>query len=250
MPFKVKATLVAWKGDPERYPCHHMYNIGDEITFDGECMQGRICPDMLPRLGELMGAMHVAGPRYVDPGYYFAFWYAPPSVVNPEKAKYDGNGFDPVLKTIIEPPFHVRNLQDPRSFNWPPCPERIVAKDVTMFCPDVRTSGLFVFSVYDLADKGQDLPYFRREMTMMDRIVKAGGSYEVEKIGELYDEFERMDIYPPLVREIILPLVEELALVNFANVKDGIITITEEGAARVARFKAETTPEVIQALKL
>ncbi len=170
--------------------------------------------------------------------------------MNPKKKVYDGNGFDPVLKTIKEPKYHLRSLQDPNSFNWPPCPERIVAKDVTMFCPDVRTSGLFKFSVYDLADCGQDLPYFRRQMTMMDRIIKAGGSYEVEKIGNLYDDFERMEIYPPLVREMILPLIDELELLNFAIVKDGVITITEDGAARVARFKAETTPDVIEALKL
>lgn len=250
MPFKVKATLVAWKGDTERYPCHHMYEIGDEITFDGEKMDGRICPDMLPRLGELMGAMHVAGPRYVDPGYYFAFWYAPPSVPNPEKAKYDGNGFDPILRTIEEPPFHMRHLQDPKSFNWPPHPERTVAKDVTMFCPDVRTSGLFVFSCYDLADCGQDAPYFRREITMMDRTAKNGGSIEIGDIPSLYDDFERMEIYPPMVKEILQPLLDEICLLDFGTIEDGVFTVTEKGRKRVAKFKAETTPEVIEALKL
>jgi len=250
MPFKVKAVLTAWLGDTERYPCHHMCEIGDEITYDGMCMSGSICPDMLPRLGELMAAMHVAGPRYVDPGYYYSFWYAPPSIVNTDLAVYDGNGFEPVLETIEEPPFHMRHLQDPKSFNWPPHPERTVAKDVTMICPDLRTSGLFVFSCYDLADCGQDLPYFRRQMTIMDRIAKAGGSYEKLKIGELYDEFELMKIYPPLVKEMILPLCEELVLIGFATEEDGILTVTDAGKERVARFKAESPPEVVEALKL
>jgi hypothetical protein len=205
---------------------------------------------MLPELAQKLANLHVAGPRYVEPASYYAFWYSPLSVVNKDKKVYDGNGFDPVLKNITEPPYHLCTLMDPNAFKWPPCPERIVAKDITMRCPDVRTCGLFKFSVYDLADCGQDLPYFRRQITMMDRILKAGGSYEIEKIGDLYDNFERMEIYPPLVREMILPLVEELELINFAVIKDGIITITDAGAARVERFKAETTPDVIKALKL
>jgi len=227
-----------------------MYEIGDEITFDGKNVEGSICPDMLPRLGELMGAMHAAGPRYVDPGYYLSFWYAPPSVSDPDLAKYDGNGFAPVLKTIEEPPFHVRHLQDPKSFNWPPHPERTVAKEVTMFCPDVRTSGLFVFSCYDLADCGQDAPYFRRQITIMDRVAKNGGSIKISEIPNLYDDFERMEIYPPMVKEMVLPLIEELYLLDFATEEDGVITITKKGRERVDRFKEETTQEVIDALKL
>ena len=250
MPFKSRATLVAWKGDTERYPCHFMYEIGDQITFDGEKIEGRICPDMLTELATKLQALHVAGPRYVDPGYYYAFWYAPPSIVNPELAKYDGNGFEPVLKTIEEPPFHMRHLQDPKSFNWPPHPERTVAKDVTMFCPDIRTSGLFIFDVYDLADTGQDLPYFRRQMTIMDRAAKKGGSVPVSEIGNMYDNFELMEIYPPLVKEMIEPLIDELVLLEMATVEDGVLTVTEKGRERVARFKGETTLDVIKALKL
>ena len=250
MPFKVKATLITWLGDTEKYPCHHMLKLGDEITFDGEKIEGRICPDMLPKLGQIMAAMHVAGPRYVDPGYYYAFWYAPPSIVNPEKAVYDGNGFENILQTIEEPPFHVRNLQDPKSFTWPPHPERTVAKDVTMLCPDVRTSGLFVFSCYDLTDCGMDLPYFRRQMTIMDRVIKKGGSVKISEIPNLYNDFERLEIYPPIVKEQVEPLIEELYLLDLATEKDGIITITEKGKERVARFKAECTQEVIEALKL
>lgn len=258
MPFQVRAKLVAWLGDPVKYPCHHMYEIGDEIIYDGESLIGSVCPDMFKELGRLMNEVHNAGPRYVETGYYLPFWYAPCSKANPEKAKYDGNGFDNVLETIIEPKYHLRTMQDPNSFNWPPCHERIVAKQVSMFCPDIRTSGLFTFEAFDLSVKGQDKPHGRRQMTIMDRVWKQPDhSYRIERIGEdLYDDFERMEIYPPVVPEYVRGLIDEMRLLDYAVIEDegdmmqGKITITQKGADCVARFKASLTPEEVEALKL
>jgi uncharacterized repeat protein (TIGR04076 family) len=42
--FKVKATVVDFLGDKERYPCHHQYKLGDEFIFDGASFTGTICP--------------------------------------------------------------------------------------------------------------------------------------------------------------------------------------------------------------
>ena len=36
MPFKVKATLIGFLGNTERYPCHFNHKVGDEVIFDGE----------------------------------------------------------------------------------------------------------------------------------------------------------------------------------------------------------------------
>ena len=38
---QVKATLVDWLGDEERYPCHFGHKIGDEFIFDGEKFQSQ-----------------------------------------------------------------------------------------------------------------------------------------------------------------------------------------------------------------
>jgi uncharacterized repeat protein (TIGR04076 family) len=38
--FRVKATVVAALGDPENYPCHFNYKIGDEIIYDGAEIRG------------------------------------------------------------------------------------------------------------------------------------------------------------------------------------------------------------------
>ena len=39
--FKVKAIVIDFLGDKEKYPCHHRYNLGDEFLFDGEKFTGR-----------------------------------------------------------------------------------------------------------------------------------------------------------------------------------------------------------------
>jgi uncharacterized repeat protein (TIGR04076 family) len=83
--FKVKATLVSFMGDEEKYPCHFGHNIGDEIIFDGEKYIGRLCPGVWPILTPKVSALHQAGPRYVEPLFYYPFWYAPPSVKDPAK---------------------------------------------------------------------------------------------------------------------------------------------------------------------
>jgi len=55
MPHKVRAKLIGFMGDEEKFPCHFDYKIGDEFTYDGEKFGGRVCrglmrsviPDML-----------------------------------------------------------------------------------------------------------------------------------------------------------------------------------------------------------
>lgn len=42
MAFVVRARLVAFMGDEERFPCHFLYKIGDEFIYDGEEFHGRV----------------------------------------------------------------------------------------------------------------------------------------------------------------------------------------------------------------
>ncbi len=44
--FKVKATVIGFAGDEEKYPCHFQHKVGDEFIYDGEKYIGRICPGM------------------------------------------------------------------------------------------------------------------------------------------------------------------------------------------------------------
>lgn len=250
MPFTSKATLIAFQGDAERYPCHAMLEIGEELIFDGGELRGKMCPDMFAPLAQALFNVYVAGPRYQNLGYYNLFWYSVNSYTDPSKDVYSGKGFTPIDEEFDEPKYHVRCLQDPNAFRSPPMEGRPVMKDYCVLCPDGRTGALFKIEAIDLAPGGHATPYYRREITIMDRVYKTGGPVAVDKITDLYTEWEVHEIYPTLTQPMIDPMLEELELLGFAKVEDGMVTVTQKGADRVERFKAEEPPEVIEALKI
>jgi len=71
--FKVKATVIDFLGDKEKYPCHHRYNLGDEFIFDGERFSGTVCPSVAPLIVPKMIELHAVGPRYRDMMFYYPF---------------------------------------------------------------------------------------------------------------------------------------------------------------------------------
>ena len=250
MPYSVRVTLVAFKGDPEHYPCHAKLKIGDTLTFDGAELKGKMCPHMLLDLASAIKTLFVVGPRYINPGFYNHFWYSCNSVPDPSKECFDGNGWRPINKMYETPPYHVACLQDPGAFNWPPKKTRDVAKNVSILCPDTRTGALFRAEAFDLATAGSELPYVRREITIMDRINKTCMAYPVDKIMELYTESELYEIYPPLSPVIIEGMLSELESLGFVTLSEGNVIVTESGAARVARYKTEIPSEHVKALGL
>ena len=247
--FKVKATLVDFLGDEEKYPCHMKHKIGDEIIFDGESYIGRLCPDVWPMLTAKVTALHQAGPRYIESFYYYPFWYAPPSVKDESKKKYDGLGFANVLKTHVEPKYHMANMAPPNAYKWPPHPERTVAREISVVCPDSRTAAVFILKAFDLSEKGFDAPHFRRQMVILDRVSKKQGIDEDRILGEFTRE-EREEIYPPLVPEYTLPLIEELEVIGYMERKEGKAFVTKEGVAKLKQFVDTLSEEERDALKL
>lgn len=247
--FKVKATLVGFMGDEEKYPCHMQHKVGDEIIFDGEKYVGRLCPDVWPILTPKVSALRQAGPRFVEPFFYYPFWYAPPSVKDPTRKKYDGLGFANVLKTHIEPRFHMANLSPPNAFKWPPHAERTIAKEITVTCPDLRTAAVFVLEAFDLSDKGYDVPHFRRQMVILHKVLKKQGIPVASIVNEFSKE-EREGIYPSLTLELLLPLNDELELMGYIERKNGIVFVTKKGEAKLKEFKKNLTTEEREALKL
>ena len=115
--FKVKATVVDFLGDEEKYPCHFQHKIGDEFIFDGEKFIGRICPSLTPTLVPRMNDLWAAGPRVVNYMSYVPFWYSPVSVKDPASKKYDGLGFKNVLTTYVESEYHMSKLEDSNACN-------------------------------------------------------------------------------------------------------------------------------------
>jgi len=247
--FQVKATVVGFLGDEKRYPCHFQHKVGDEFIFDGEKFVGRICPHMVPMLIPRMMELYGAGPRMVSAGYYFPFWYSPLSVKDPSLKKYDGVGFKNVLKTIVEPPHHMARLEPAEAFNWPPHKERTIARDASVVCGDHRTSMVMKIAALDLSDKGESIPYFRRQMSILSKVLPKPG-IEVDKILNEFSKEQIERIYPALSQIMIQVLSEELALMSYLEIKDGKASVTKKGEAKLEDFKKSLSAEEREALQI
>lgn len=247
--FQVKATVVGFLGDAEQYPCHFQHKVGDEFIFDGEKFIGRICPHVAPLVVPRMMPLYATGPRYVSPGYYYPFWYSPVSVSDPSQKKYDGLGFKNVFKTITEDKYHMRNLQPLDAFTWPPQQERIIAKGVGVICGDTRTSMAMNIEAFDLSEKGDATPYFRRQMSILHKVLPKPG-IEEEKILAEFTKDEIEIPYPALHPLMVRILNEELALMGYLEIKDGKARVTRKGEAKLVAFKNRLSPEEREALNM
>ncbi len=249
--FQVKATVIGFAGNEEKYPCHFQHKIGDTFIYDGEKYIGRICPGLSAVVVPRMMNFFAAGPRIVpSPQYYYAFWYAPVSRREEKNKKYDGIGFRNVLHTEVEPPSSIASLQPAHAFDWPPVTERIVAMDNSVVtCGDTRTSLRMKIEAFDLADKGDSVTYFRREMSILNKVLPKPGI----RLDAVLNEFTRDEIegiYPALSPILVGVLVEELALIHYVEVEEGKVTVTEKGKAKLDTCRKSLTAEEREALNI
>ena len=247
--FKVKATVAGFLGDEEKYPCHFQYKIGDEFIYDGEKFIGKVCPNIFPLLAQKILDLHAAGPRYVEPPYYYPFWYAPVSVKDPSSKKYDGRGFKNVLENIIAPKYHMANLMPADAWKWPPHEERTIARDPMVICPDTRTSVFLRLEAFDLSDNGYDAPFFRRQMAILCKVLHKQG-ITVDNILNEFSNKENEGIYPALSQILVHVLVEELELMGYLEVQNGKAFATKKGQAKLEDFKTNLSAEEREALRI
>jgi len=249
--FQVKATVVGFMGDEEKYPCHFQHKVGDEFIYDGEKYVGRICPGFSSVLIPRMMDFFAAGPRIVpSPQYYYAFWYAPVSRRDETKKIYDGIGFSNVLQTAVEPPRHIAALKPKNAFDWPPVSKRTVFQDRSIvICGDTRTSLIMKVEAFDLADKGDSVTYFRRQMSILRKVLAKPGIKTNRILGEFTKE-QIEGIYPALSPIMIQILCEELELMGYLKIAKGKATVTPKGEAKLKAFKKTLTKEEKHALRM
>jgi len=230
------------------------YKIGDEIIFDGETIAGRICPSMVTNFAQAFRALQASGGRHKEgeiPASYYPFWHSPSSLYDTAYKKYDGIGFRPTLE---RPDEGYKFVADETLFDTPPGGRYIIGKGkekqtVNMQCNDSHTFAQFKAKAYDLADKGDSLPYYRRAMTILGKTVKKPG-IAMDKILDEYTKNEINNIYPSLGQKMVAVLVGELELLDYVDVKDNKVTATEKGKKKLDSFIKSLTAEEKKALKV
>jgi hypothetical protein len=211
MPFVVRCKLVAFTGDPDRFPCHFDYHIGDEFTFDGEKFEGKICNGLLKSMGPVIWDTFFYGPGGENRMIYL---YAGLSARDPSMKKYDGVGFRPLKK--------APEGADPRflkSFAAKP-PKSIIKKVRSFICDDTRTGAQFICEPIALAGGGDLKPHYTRAMSILEKVKKQPGM-TVKQILNKFTKFEREEIYPPIYDLNVSLMLDEMALVNYVEIKDG-----------------------------
>ena len=252
--FKVKATVVGFGRDESKSPCHFRYQVGDEIIFDGETIVGRLCPNMLPQFGKAFRDLFASGGRHKEgeiASSYYPFFHSPQSVYDPAYKKYDGVGFRPTLE---RPEEGYKFVADETLFDAPPGGKFIIGKgtekrDFTLVCGDNHTLVQFKLEAFDLADRGDALPYYRRSMTILDKISKKPGT-AMDKIINEFTADEKDKIYPSLGQRMVAVIVGELELLGYVDVKKNGVSITDKGKKKLAGFIKTLTAEEKKALKL
>lgn len=250
MSFKVRATVVAFLGDSQKYPCHFQHRVGDEFIYDGERFIGKICPSMSPHIIPQMMAVHAAGPRHISrPAYYYPFWYSPLSVDDPSLKKYDGLGFKNVFDQEQDPDDPIAKLVPQNAFKWPAHGERDVSKSPSVICPDIRTAMLMKIEAFDLSENGYDTPYFRRQMMILGRVIPKPG-IAVDSIIDEFTKDEIENIYPALSPVLVEALREELELMDYLKVDNNTATVTEKGREKFEEFRHSLNGEEREALRV
>ena len=194
-----------------------------------------------------MMELHSAGPRYKDYIHYYPFLYAPVSKVDPSLKKYDGLGYKNIFTTYDEPKYNVARLAGSGAFKWPPPEKRINHRDVRVVCPDYRTSVVVKIEAYDLSDKGRNIPYFRREMVILDKIIKKPGIMKNKILGE-FSRSQIEGIYPALSQVMIESLLEELELMDYLKIEDEKVFTKPRAQVKLDYFKESLSEEDRQAL--
>lgn len=211
MPFKVKCTLVSFTGDPENFPCHFNYELGDSFSYDGERFEGRICNGLLKNMAPVIWNTVFYGQGDYDRMIYL---YSGLSERDPEMKKYDGVGYRPLKKA----PESV----DPKYLTGIPAipPENLIKRQRGFTCDDTRTGARFICEPVDLASGGDMLTYYNRAMGILEKVKEQPG-ITVNGILQKFTEYEREEVYPPIYDLNVSLMLDEMAAVGYVDLIDG-----------------------------
>ncbi len=212
MAYKVRCRLVSFRGDVENFPCHFGYKIGDEFIYDGEKFIGRVCSGLFStNMLSVIDTIRYSGNLHYG---HFPWLYSGYSLRDPKMKKYDGIGWSNIKENKIPEGVSKESLAKT-------LPIPITRQGGGGFhCADLRTIAVFRAEPYGLSDQGFDLPFYKREMSIWEKIKAEPGRTPAEVL-EKFTKWEREDIYPPLGPVNIELLMAELEGSGYIEFRDG-----------------------------
>jgi ribosomal protein S19E (S16A) len=171
------------------------------------------------------------------------------SLDDPASKKYDGLGYKNNLTNYDEPKHSMARLSSSGTFIWPPREERFKQRDVRVTCPDHRTSVVVKIEAFDLSDAGRNIPFYRREMTILDRVIRKPG-IKAKQILKEYTKEQNEGVYPAMGQAMVDSLLEEMELMGYVEIRDGQVLATPKAEGKLAEFKASLSDEERKALNL
>jgi hypothetical protein len=162
-------------------------------------------------MAPIIEAIRIAGNKYCE---RLLFRYSGPSKADPSMKKYDGVGWAP----LKEPPQGTPEKYMKASSYFPPRTEK--GRGWTFVCPDFKTSALFLAEPFGLAESGYYTPYYRREMSILEKI-KAEPGIGTNEIPDRFTKRQKEEIYPPLRPSNFEIMLDELVEANYIEVRDG-----------------------------
>jgi uncharacterized repeat protein (TIGR04076 family) len=212
MAYKVKCKLVAFLGDIEHFPCHFGYEIGDEFIYDGEKFIGRVCSGLFSsNMLSVIDTIRYSGNLHFR---HFPWLYSGYSRREPSMKKYDGVGWANVKEGEI--PEGARREYLERTLPVPP--ERRGGGG--FHCADLRILAVFRAEPFGLSEKGFDLPFYQREMNILEKIKVEPGLDAADVLGR-FTKWEKEDIYPPLGPVNLELMLGELEGAGYIELRDG-----------------------------
>ena len=213
--FKVKCKLVTFAGHEEKYPCHFGYKIGDEFYYDGVEFKGRICPGLLASMMPVIHGTFLLGYKYNE---NIMFRYRGLDVKDPSMAKYDGAGYRPVSEVPGGVPEKLKRTGPPASAN-----EK--ARTGHFTCGDTRILAEFTCEAIDLSDSDYAQPFYRRAISILEKI-EAKSGIKVDEILDSFTDFEKNEISPRLTPVLLEVLMEALVDMKYVELRAGKVYTT------------------------
>jgi hypothetical protein len=127
---------------------------------------------------------------------------------------HDGIGFRP-LKASPEgaDPRHLASISAE-------LPKTLIRRPRRFICDDTRTGACFECKPIALAGGGDMLTHYNRAMGLLAKI-KAKPGMTISEILDSYTPWERDEIYPPLYPVNVGLLLDEMATVDYIELRDG-----------------------------